>query len=188
MANEQRTVSDDLDRISANIMNELDEAQKKGEKVPESVWAPGVPENLKESDKVQRDELLSMAVDYLMTNVVIKFGFKIEPGFPRAAFPNIMMKKNGIKYAVIVAPSVYPQYVAIDDQSRLNVVEMSKKANVVTLFAPVGYRSVDPDRARASLILKGDLYLTTFPGFIELTDAPHQSLSIKEATFWNPKL
>ena len=178
----------DFDKISSQILGELDEAQKAGKNVPESVWAPGIPSNLKEEDKVKKDELLSMAVDYLMINVVIKYGFKIEPGFPRSDFPNIMMKKDGVKYAVIVAPSVYPQYITIDDKSRLNVVDMSKKAGVVTLFAPVGYRSVESDRAKAGLLLKGDLYLTTFPGFIELNDQPHQSLSVRDATFWRPKL
>ena len=59
----------DFDKISSQILGELDEAQKAGKNVPESVWAPGIPSNIKEEDKVKKDELLSMAVDYLMIKV-----------------------------------------------------------------------------------------------------------------------
>ena len=52
--------------------------------------------------------------------------------------------------------------------------EDTPDAKVVALFAPVGYKSIDDERANASLVLRGDVFKTSFPGFVILTDAKHQ--------------
>lgn len=158
--------------------------------MPESIWADGIPENIKEEDKITQEQLHAMAVDYITKSIVIAKGFKLEPGFPRKDFPNIICKRDGTIYAIVVFPSVYPNFVAINDDFRLKVVDLCKQmeknvndnrtdktapeSKVVPLFAPVGYKSIDDERANASLILRGDVFKTSFPGFVVLTDAKHQ--------------
>ena len=158
--------------------------------IPESVWADGVPANIEEKDIIKQEELHSMAIDYVMKKVILPKGFKVEQGFPRRDFPNIVMKRDGVLYMVVVFPSVYPNYVTMNDEFRLKVVDLCKKmekdvnankkdknqpdSKIVPLFAPVGYKSIDEARANASIVLRGDVFKTSFPGFVVLTDAPHQ--------------
>lgn len=146
------------------------------EQIPESVWADGIPENIQEEDKINQEQLLMMAVDYITKSVIIPKGFKIEQGFPRKDFPNIICKKDGQLYAICVIPSVYPNFVAINDEFRLQLVELAKKINAISLFAPVGYKSIDEERAKAQIMLRGDVFQTAFPGFIILNDEPTQDV------------
>ena len=160
------------------------------EQMPESIWADGIPEKIEETDKITQEQLHAMAVDYITKNIIIPKGFKLEPGFPRKDFPNIICKRDGTIYAIVVFPSVYPNFVAINDEFRLKIVDLCKQiekdvnsnkpkedtpdSKVVALFAPVGYKSIDDERANASLVLRGDVFKTSFPGFVILTDAKHQ--------------
>lgn len=154
--------------------------------IPESVWADGVPEHIEEKDIIKQEELHSMAIDYVMKKVVLPKGFKIEQGFPRRDFPNIVMKRDGVLYMVVVFPSVFPNYVTMNDEFRLKIVEGAKKFDAIPLYAPVGYKSIDPERAKASLTLKGDVFQTTFPGFIKLTDAEKQDFNVKPEELFRP--
>lgn len=154
---------------------------------PESVWADGVPANLKEEDKLTTQQLVAMAVKYIAEQVIVQKGFKIEPGFPRMANPNIVATKDGKTYAIIVFPSVYPQFVGLSDDFRLKFVEMVKKNGGIALYAPVGYRSTDEERAKAGLALKGDVFRVTFPGFIELGEEEHLDYTkIKPEDYFRP--
>ena len=154
--------------------------------IPESVWADGVPANIDEKDKIKPEELHNMAIDYVMKKVILPKGFKIEQGFPRRDFPNIVMKKDGVIYMVVVFPSVFPSYATPNDDFRLKIVENAKKFDAVALYAPVGYKSIDEERAKAQLTLKGDVFQTTFPGFIRLTDAPTQDFNVKPEELFRP--
>ena len=154
--------------------------------IPESVWADGVPEHIEEKDIIKQEELHSMAIDYVMKKVVLPKGFKIEQGFPRRDFPNIVMKRDGVLYMVVVFPRVFPNYVTMNDEFRLKIVEGAKKFDAIPLYAPVGYKSIDPERAKASLTLKGDVFQTTFPGFIKLTDAEKQDFNVKPEELFRP--
>ena len=161
--------------------------QNENKNLPESIWADGIPQNIKEEDKLDLDLLVAMATDFLMKNVVIPSGFKIEDGFPRKEIPNIVMKKDGEEFAIIVCPSVFPKYTVINDEIRLQFVAMCKERNTIALMAPVGYMSIDDERAKAHLALKGDVFKTTFPGFIVLKDEPHQDLGIKPENMYRPQ-
>lgn len=154
--------------------------------VPESVWADGVPENIKEEDKLNLDLLVAMATDFLMKNVVIPSGFKVDDGFPRKEIPNIVMRRDGEVYAIVVCPSVFPKYVYINNELRLKFVEICKTNNATPLMAPVGYLSIDKDRAQAGLALKGDVFRTTFPGFLVLTDEKEQDMSVNPEKMFRP--
>ena len=164
--------------------------ENKQQEMPESIWADGIPENIKEEDKINQEQLHAMSVDYIVKNIILPKGFKIEPGFPRKDFPNIVCKRDGVIYSIVVFPSVYPHFVGINDEFRVKFVDLCKKmesdvnANkadkdmpdlkVVPLFAPVGYKSIDEERAKAAIVLRGDVFKTSFPGFVILKDVPHQ--------------
>ena len=135
---------------------------------PESIWAPGVPANISDQDKIGDAQLLDLAIKYVVDNVLISKGFMIEQGFPRRDFPNIVCRKDGKVYSIIIIPSVYPGFKAISDSMRLKFVSLCEKQNASACFAPVGFRSEDDARANASLVLKGDVFRITFPGFLIL--------------------
>lgn len=146
------------------------------EEMPESIWADGVPEHIDDKDRINQEELLSMSVDFVCKKILIEKGFKIDMGFPRRDFPNIVCKRDGKKYSIVVTPSIMPDFVALTDDFRLKVVEIAKQINAIPLFAPVGYKSIDAERAKAKLLLKGDVFNTSFVGFIVLTDQETQEL------------
>lgn len=148
--------------------------------VPESIWADGIPENIKEEDKLTLEILVGMATDYLMKNLLIPLGFKIEDGFPRPELPNIVMKKDGVSYAIIICPSVLPKYMIVNDEVRLKFVQMCKERNTTPLMAPVLYASIDKARAKEGIALKGDVFRTKCPGFIILNDEPEQDLTLTD--------
>lgn len=162
------------------------ENNQNNQNVPESIWAAGIPEKIEESDKIDMDMFVAMATDYLMKNYILPRGFKIEDGFPRKEIPNIVMKMDGKTYAVVVAPSIYPNYRIVSHELRLKLVELCKERNVVPMMAPVGYMSIDDERAKASIALKGDVFKTSFPGFIILNDEKEQDLSLKPENLFRP--
>lgn len=153
--------------------------------MPESIWADGCPENVQDSDKLTDKELHSMAIDYV-AKYIISRGFKIENGYPRLQFPNIVCKKDGIMYAMIVVPSVFPDYLLPLDQLRINFVKEAKKRNCEPLYATISYKSIDEERANAKLTLKGDVFHTIFPGFHRLTEDKKQEFSIKPEDLFRP--
>ena len=152
----------------------------------ESIWADGCPEHVDDKDKLKPEELHAMAIDYVLKNILLKKGFKLEQGFPRKEFPNIVCKKDDKIYAIVVFPSVYPNFVALKDEFRLNFVKMAYERNCIPLYAPVGYKSIDEERANAQMMLKGDVFLTTCPGFIVLNDEEHQNQNVKQEELFRP--
>ncbi|MBQ6782680.1 MAG: hypothetical protein IJP63_01580 [Acholeplasmatales bacterium] len=173
-------------KLNKEVKEKLAKAEAEGQKVPESVWADGIPDKVDEKDKIPQDELMSMAVDYIMTNVIIPKGFKIEPGFPRPQYPNIICKRDGLKYSIVIVPCLYPAFITIDDKSRLEFVKTCKQNDLIPLYAAVGYRSYDEERAKARLLLRGDIFITTFPGFIVLGDKETQNFDIKTTEMFRP--
>ena len=83
------------------------ENNKNMENIPESVWADGVPANIEDKDRISPEELHNMAIDYVMKKVIIPKGFKIEQGFPRRDFPNIVMKRDGV---VVKIDNIFLRY------------------------------------------------------------------------------
>ena len=187
MENNKQSFYEMLDKQTEVFEKQLEEARNRGEEVPESIWAPGIPEKINQDDLIKPEELMSMAVNYIMKNEMIRWGFKVEQGFPRPSYPNIIAKRNGKTYAIIIVPNVFPKFQVINAESKLGVVKQCKENNLIPLFAPVGYRSMDRERAAKSIMLKGDLYITVFRGFIILNDDPEQLKAIKPEYILNLK-
>ncbi len=150
----------------------------------ESIWAAGCPKEVKEEYKLQVTDLLLLAVDYVVKNFAIKNGFKIEQAKADIRFlPNIVMKRNDKLYAVAIVPFLYPNYGYLKDEARLKMIEIVKTYNAIPLAAPVGFRSIDPDRAKAGMALKGDVFDVLFRGFIFLTDEEKQDMMVENSAF-----
>ena len=139
--------------------------------IPESIWADGVPANIKDEDRLMPDDLLGMAIDYVMNAIIIEKGFKIERTFPRITPPQIVCKKDGVVYAIVVAPAIYPDTSWLKDDFRLEFYKKATEQNIVPLFAPVAFESIDKDRAAAKVALKGDVFKNHFVNLIKVTDA-----------------
>lgn len=154
--------------------------------VPESIWAAGIPENIKEEDKLTLENLVALATDYIMKNVVIPRGFKVDDGFPRKDIPNIVMRRDDEVYAVVICPSVYPHYTVVSNELRLSIVKVCKERKITPLMAPIGYMSIDDERAKAAIALKGDVFKTTFPGFLVLTDEENQDMKLTPDNLFRP--
>ncbi len=152
--------------------------------IKESIWADGCPKNIKEEFKLTIPQLLVLGVDYVVKKFAVPHGFKIEQAMANIEYlPNIIMKKNDKLYAVAVVPFVYPNYGCLNDKIRIEFVNASKKNGAMPLFAPVGFKSIDAERAKASLALKGDLFDILFRGFIILTDEPNQRMIVDNDEF-----
>lgn len=144
--------------------------------IKESIWADGCPKNVKEEMKLNNQDLLLLAVDYVVKNVAIPNGFKIEQAVAKLGmYPNIVMKKDEQLYAVVVVPFLYPNFGFIQDKIRVEIVNDVKKYNAKPLCAPVGLKSTDNERAEAQMALKGDTFMYLCRGFVELTDAEYQN-------------
>ena len=152
--------------------------------IKESIWADGVPQNVDEKFKITTPELLAMGINYIIDNYAIPNGFKVEAVKAQlGVFPNLVLKRNDIIYAIVVVPFVYPQYSYVKDEVRLKMVEFVKSYDGIPLFAPIGFKSTDTERALASMMLKGDTYDILFRGFIKLTEQEHQELIKVEGQF-----
>ena len=146
--------------------------EKQPNNVPESIWADGVPANIKDEDRLTQDDLLGMAIDYVMNAIIIEKGFKIERTFPRITPPQIVCKKDGVVYAIVVAPAIYPETSWLKDDFRLEFYKKATEQKIIPLFAPVSFESIDKDRAEARVALKGDVFKNHFINLIKVTDAP----------------
>lgn len=150
----------------------------------ESIWADGVPQNLKPDMVLNYEQLLQMGIDYIVKKFAIPNGFKVEQTMPRIdLMPHIILKKNGQLYAIVVAAFLYPQYAILQDEPRLKMIETVSKFNAIPLYCPIGFRSIDEARAKAELALKGDVFNTNFKGFIVLKNTPTQDLVNPEDGF-----
>ena len=144
----------------------------------ESIWADGCPKNVDEKMKINIQELLMMGIDFLIKKYAIPNGFKIEQTNAKLnMLPNVIMKRDGVVYGVAVVPFVFPKYGMLTDGARISMVKTLREQNVIPLFEPVGFTSIDKERAKAEMALKGDVFNIMFRGFIELNDEEHQNLA-----------
>ncbi len=150
----------------------------------ESIWAAGCPQNVKEEQKLSFQDLLVLGVDYIVKQFALKRGFKIEVAQANIQkLPNIVLKRNDVLYAIAVVPFVYPNYAYLKDEIRIQLVHNVKAYNAIPLYAPIGFRSTDSERAKASMALKGDTFDILFRGFIQLNDKESQNLIVENTEF-----
>jgi hypothetical protein len=137
----------------------------------ESIWADGCPKNVKEEMKLSIQDLLLMGVDFLVKNYFMKKGFKvIETNGNINMLPNIVVEKDEVISAIAVIPCVFPQVGFLNDGTRLDLYHKMKEKGVKAYQVPLGFLSIDEQRAKAQMTLKGDVFRVNFTGFLEITD------------------
>ena len=145
--------------------------------VKESIWADGIPATIKDEFKMGTKDLLTMAVNFLCENVLKKDDIKIErASADPTQLPNVIFTKNEKVYGVTIVPFLFPKYGYINDKARIGVTKLLNEKNAVSLFCPIGFKSVDEERAKAELALKGDLFNIMYRGFMILNAEETQDL------------
>lgn len=149
----------------------------------ESIWADGIPPKLNKDDIFKSEELNDLATDFV-ARFLIRNGFKLNMNFPRREAPQIFCKKDGKIYAVFTVASVFPKAIWLTNDIREKIFEDSIKNKFIPLFANVLYSSKDKERAKAGLLLKGDLFNVTFQGLRKITEE-EQAINIPpNSSFW----
>lgn len=144
----------------------------------ESIWADGVvPTNVDDKFKFSVKELLMMCNDFIEKVFIAQNGFKLEGHAAEPnALPNIIMSKDGKKYAIAVVPSVFPKGALLKPEVKIQFYNKAKENNAIPLYTPVILASKDSARRQAECLLKGDLISFLWKGFIVLDDDPNQDL------------
>ena len=149
----------------------------------ESIWADGVPQNLKKEDVLTNEQLNEMAVDFTC-KYLIRNGFKLNLNFPRREAPQIFCKKDGKTYGVFVMGSPFPNGVWINPNVREQIYNDSITHKFIPLFSNVLYGSKDPAKLKAGLLLKGDIFDVTFYKLRKITEENQAPDIPRESSHW----
>ena len=132
------------------------------------------------------DELHALSCNFVVDNYLKQNGFELAEGFPRKQYPNIVCRKNGQIYGIVVIPSIFPNYEILTNEFRIDVVKLCKSQNAIALFAPVGFKAKDEKLASKSLVSKDGDFRIFFPGFVVLNEKETQNLSLKDDEYFRP--
>ncbi len=161
-----------------NNNNNLNGNNMQPQMLQESIWADGVvPQNVDEKFKFSINELIMMCNDFIEKVFIAQNGYKLEghAADPKG-LPNIIMSKDGKKYAIAVVPSVYPRGALLRPEVKVAFYNKCVENGAIALYTPVILASKDPMRRQAECLLKGDLLSFLWKGFIVLDDDPNQDL------------
>ncbi len=149
----------------------------------ESIWADGIPPKLNQNDIYKSDELNDLGIDFT-AKYLIRNGFKLNLNFPRKEAPQIFCKKDGKLYAIFIVATPFPKAIWLTNDIREKIYADSLKNGFIPLFSNVLYASKDKERAKAGLLLKGDLFNVTFQGLRKITEE-EQAINIPaNSKFW----
>ncbi len=128
-------------------------------KVVESIWADGVPKNIKDEDRLTLKHILSMCIRFTVDEIIKDRGYKVLGiNDETNSYPNILLEKDEKKYAVAVVPCIYPNFIRKNDELRIRFAKDAEQRNLIPVLCPVLIHSQDVERAKASVMLKGDLF------------------------------
>ena len=145
--------------------------------VKESIWAAGCPQNIREDMKVNPHEMLLMGINFIVKHFAPKFGYQVlQVSDKPNALPNVILKRDNKIYGMAVVAFAFPNYAILHDHIRIEFVNKMREQNVIPLYAPIGFISEDPDRAKAALMLKGDVFKIIYRGFLVLNNMNKQNL------------
>ena len=146
--------------------------------VPESIWADGiVPEKVDPKFLFNMQELLLMAMDFIVRVFAPQNGFKIDATNPDTKqLPNIIMSRDDKTYAIAVVPSVFPRGAVLRPDIKDAFYKKCVENNATGVYMPVVIASRDEKRKAAGCLLKGDIYNMMFRGGVILDDNPDQDL------------
>ena len=150
----------------------------------ESIWADGVPAKINKEDLMTIIDLNQICIRFTVERILVPRDYKIigvieEPN----RFPNITAEKNGVKYAIVVLPEVYPRFGSVVDDFRKKFVAATKERQLIPVLCPILIRSSDSQRAEKGILLKGDLFNLAEIGQIVLNDEEEQVITPQTLNF-----
>lgn len=143
----------------------------------ESIWAEGVPSKIEDKDKLEPRAVLNMCVRFVLENILDRQKYEIlaaqdDPNL----LPNIEAKLEDRKFAIAVIPCIYPYFMPKNDKLRIGFAKAAKEKGYIPVICPIPIRSIDKDRAEASIYLKGDLFQFANIGQIIATEEENQEI------------
>lgn len=131
-------------------------------------WGEGIPDYEKE-DLMSKREILDFSIDIVLQFGTEKDGYEVISVDNKInANPNIVLKKEGKLYYVLVRGDDVHHQPTINENEKNILIENSIKANAIPLFASVGIGSTDPLRFEAKLLLRNDGFYANFTGYEEI--------------------
>ncbi|MDE7213290.1 MAG: hypothetical protein K2N42_01785 [Anaeroplasmataceae bacterium] len=144
----------------------------------ESIWADGIPAKIEDKDRLEPRAVLNKCIQYVIKYILQGKNYEILSAQDNLnCYPNIELKLEDKKYAVAVIPCIYPYFMPKNDKLRIGFAKAAKEKNYIPVMCPVPIRSIDKDRAEASIYLKGDLFQFANIGQIILTDEEEQEIT-----------
>ena len=129
---------------------------------------PGIPEYT-EDDLLRGQELHKFCAEFVVKTMRDRMGYEIE-GIVDGTPVQVIAKKDGMRYAVMVAGNVYPEFGTASFFFKKRFSDFYKANGTVPMFAPVSIMPNDPARMKARLALKNDSYYCNYTGNTDLTD------------------
>lgn len=140
-------------------------------------WGEGIPDYEKE-DLMSKREILDFSIDIVLQFGTEKDGYEIISVDNKInANPNIILKKEGKLYYVLVRGDDVHQQPTISENEKNILIENSIKAKAIPLFASVGIGSTDPLRFETKLLLRNDSFYANFTGYEEIKYAETENLN-----------
>lgn len=150
----------------------------------ESIWVDGVPNRIDPKDRLTPLEILRMCIHYSVENIIAGKEYKIINVIDTLyAYPNIILEKEEKHYAVAVVPCIYPYFMPENDELRIGFAKASKEKGFIPILCPIPVRSIDEERAKQSIYLKGDVFQFANIGQKILTDDVKQEITPQNLDF-----
>ena len=152
--------------------------------VLESIWADGIPANIKKEDVMAPLDILKLCIRFTVEQILLPKEYKIVGVIEDLNnFPQVTAEKDGKKYGIVVLPEIYPHFGAVPADFRIKFADACKERNIVPVLCPVLIHSQDRARAEKSILLKGDVYRLGNLGQLILTNDEEQEIKPDSLTF-----
>ncbi len=128
-------------------------------------WGSGIP-NYSKNDLMSKREILDFAIFVVLECEVLKGEYTcVSYSNSLTMFPNIILEKNGQKYAIWVKASIAPKMEKLTEHEIIQMKDFTRRFNdIIPLFASVGIGAADPERFDNSIALIGDAYYINYTG------------------------
>ena len=124
------------------------------------IWGPGIP-GFMPTDVMTEDEIREYGVRIAMTHCRNN-GFEIiNAQAAENVWPNIVAQKDGKLWFIAVATKVAPEYGALEQDEKDNLVEHAGKFGAQAAVLSVSFGSKEPERFSESIALHDDEFVVS---------------------------
>ena len=124
------------------------------------IWGPGIPGFLP-TDVMTEDEIREYGVRIAMTHCRNDGYEIINAQAAENVWPNIVAKKDGKLWFIAVATKVAPEYGALEQDEKDNLIEHAGRFGAQAAVLSVSFGSKDPERFSESIALHDDDFVVS---------------------------